>query len=117
MNPEHYDRLNILMGIEGTFPGLPTEQVLDLARWVEGNVTPANTAAREFLKASTATPRKWTNLDAIPSNVKAITDGEGDRAELQTLKGKRVWVFTDFPIDGLEVPPDCGPFTEVLEHE
>lgn len=32
MNPEHYDRLTILKEIEGTFPGLPTPQVLDLAR-------------------------------------------------------------------------------------
>lgn len=113
MNPEHYDRLNILKEIEGTFPGLPTGQVLDLARWVEGNVTPANTAARESRKAGAPSPRTWTNLDAIPSNVKAITDRDGDRAEPQTLKGKRAWVFAEVPFDGVTVSPDDAPFTEV----
>lgn len=161
MNPEHYDRLNILKEIEGTFPGLPTEQVLDLARWVEGNGTPANTLqpekvgiwrseyngnayfadtkpsdrsavrvhtianpdvgkfndlfARDFRKAGVSGPRTWTNLDAIPSTVKAVTDKVGDRAEPQTLKGKRSWVFTDPPLHGVEVSFQDGPFTEVLE--
>lgn len=117
MNTDHYDRLNILKEIEGTFPGLPTPQVLDLARWVEGNGTPASTAARESRKAGMSSPRTWTNLDAIPSTVKAITDRDGDRAEPQTLKGKRKWVFTDEPIGELEAIPSDGPFTEVLDHE
>lgn len=117
MNPEHYDRLNILKEIEGTFPGLPTGQVLDLARWVEGNGTPEITVAREFRKAGMSSPRKWSNLDAIPSTVQAIVDRDGDRAEPQTLKGKRAWVFTDEPIDGLGVSPDDGPFMEVLENK
>lgn len=135
MNSEHYDRLNILKEIEGTFPGLPTEQVLDLARWVEGNASAADEEAEEFyrkveedgnrmrlgldpihIKIPDA-PRKWTNLDAIPSTVKAITDRDGDRAEPQTVKGKRKWIFTDEPIDGLGASPDDGPFTEVLDHE
>lgn len=159
MNPEHYDRLNILKEIEGTFPGLPTPQVLDLAQWVEGNGTPAiklqtpevgiwrsedngnayftdtkpsdrsavrvdtianldvskitNTVAREFRKAGMSAPRKWTNLDAIPSTVQAITDKDGDRAEPQVVLGKRAWVFTDAPFHGVPVSPDDGPFTEV----
>lgn len=138
MNPEHYDRLNILKEIEGTFPGLPTEQVLDLARWVEngtqqetrffkpdrGEIIPnldvskiANAAAREFRKAGVSGPRTWTNLDAIPSNVKAITDRDGDRAEPQTPKGQRKWFFAQAPFDGVDVSPDDGPFTEVLDHE
>lgn len=117
MNPEHYDRLNILKEIEGAFPGLPTGQVLDLARWVEGNGTPANTVARELRKAGVSSPRKWTNLDAIPSNVKAITDRDGDRAEPQTIKGQREWFFTDEPLDGVDVSFQDGPFTEVLENE
>lgn len=135
MNPEQYDRLNILKEIEGTFPGLPTEQVLDLARWVEGNASAADEEAKEFyrkveedgdrmrlgldpvhIKIPDA-PRKWTNLDAIPSTVKAITDKAGDRAEPQTVLGKRKWVFTDAPFHGIEVSPDDGPFTEVLENE
>lgn len=110
-------RLEILREVETIFPGLPTPQVLDLARWVEGNVTPAHTAAREFRKAGVSGPRKWTNLDAIPSTVKAITDKVGDRAEPQTLQGQRAWVFTDEPFGGLGASPDDGPFTEVLENE
>lgn len=117
MNPEHYDRLNILKEIEGTFPGLPTEQVLDLARWVEGDGTPAVTVARDFRKAGVSGPRKWTNLEAIPSTVKAITDKDGDRAEPQVVQGKRAWVFTDEPLAGLLVALDDGPFTEVIDHE
>ena len=115
MNPEHYDRLNILKEIEGTFPGLPTEQVLNLARWVEGDGTPASKFAREFRKAGASGPRKWTNLDAIPSSVKAITDRDGDRAEPQTVKGQRAWVFTDEPFGGVGVSFQDGPFTEVRD--
>lgn len=122
MKPEHYDRLNILKEIEGTFPGLPTGQVLDLARWVEGSeVPPLTLGAPPFFKSSRQLhkdpehkPRKWTNLDAIPSTVKAITDRVGDRAEPQTVKGKRKWFFTDEPFDGVEVSFQDGPFTEVL---
>lgn len=122
MNTEHYDRLNILKEIEGTFPGLPTGQVLDLARWVEGSeVPPLALGAPSFFKSSRQLhkdpehePRTWTNLDAIPSSVKAITDGDGDRAEAQTLKGKREWVFTGAPFNGLGASLEDGPFTEVL---
>lgn len=135
MNSEHYDRLNILKEIEGTFPGLPTPQVLDLARWVEGDASAADEEAKEFHRKVEEdgdrmrmgldpihfkiphTPRKWTNLDAIPSTVKAITDRDGERAEPQTLKGKRKWFFADEPLDGVDVSPDDGPFTEALENE
>ena len=127
-------RLEILKEIEGTFPGLPTEQVLDLARWVEGNGTPANTLqpeevgkfddlifndliAHESRKAGVSSPRTWTHLDAIPSTVKAITDRDGDRAEPRTLNGKRAWFFTAAPLHGVEVSPNHGQFTEVLENE
>lgn len=122
MNPEHYDRLNILKEIEGTFPGLPTPQVLDLARWVEGSeVPPLTLGAPSFFKSSRQLhkdpehePRTWTNLDAIPSTVKAITDRDGGRAEPQVVLGKRAWVFTDAPFHGIGVSPEDGPFTEVL---
>lgn len=135
MKPEHYDRLNILKEIEGTFPGLPTPQVLDLARWVEGDASAADEKAEEFHRKVEEdgdrmrmgldpihfkipdVPRKWTNLDAIPSTVKAITDKDGDRAEPQVVLGKREWVFTDEPFGGLGASPDDGPFTEVLENE
>lgn len=115
MNTDQQNRLEILKEIEGTFPGLPTEQVLDLARWVEGDGTPVSKFAREFRKAGMSSPRKWTNLDAIPSSVKAITDKDGDRAEPQTFQGKRKWVFTDASFHGLSVSPSDGPFTEVRD--
>lgn len=121
MNTEHYDRLNILKEIEGTFPGLPTGQVLDLARWVEGSeVPPLTLGAPSFFKSSRQLhkdpeheTRTWTNLDAIPSSVKAIVDRDGDRAEPQTIKGMRAWVFTDGLFGGVGASPDDGPFTEV----
>ena len=128
------ERLEILKGIEKTFPGLPTSEVLELARWVEGNGTPAlrlptpevgkfddlifnDLIVHESRKAGVSSPRKWTNLDAIPSSVKAITDKDGDRAEPQVVLGKRKWVFTEEPFGGVGVSPDDGPFTEVLENE
>lgn len=111
------ERLEILKGIEKTFPGLPTSEVLELARWVEGDGTHASRFARESRKAGMSSPRKWTNLDAIPSSVKAITDRDGDRAEPQTLKGQRKWVFADAQFHGVEVSFQDGPFTEVLENE
>lgn len=128
-------RLEIFKEIEGTFPGLPTEQVLDLARWVEGDASAADEKAKEFQRKveedgdrmslgfdpihfkTPNAPRKWTNLEAIPSTVKAITDRVGDRAEPQARQGKRAWVFTDAPIHGIEVSFQDGPFTEALENE
>lgn len=117
MNIDQQTRLEIMKALEKDFPDRLLEDLIDVARYVEGNGTPATTFAHEFLKASTASPRKWTNLDAIPSNVKAITDRDGDRAEPQTVKGKRKWVFTDDPFDGVTVSPDDGPFTEALENK
>lgn len=126
-------RLEILREVETIFPGLPTPQVLDLARWVEGDASAAAEEVKEFQRKieearmyfgldpihfkTPDTLRKWTNLDAIPSTVKAVTDKVGDRAEPQTIKGKRKWFFTDAPFDGVEVSPDDGPFTAVLEDE
>ena len=128
-------RLEILREVETIFPGLPTPQVLDLARWVEGNASAADEEAKEFHRKVEEdgdrmrlgldpihfkipdSPRKWTNLDAIPSNVKAITDRNGDRAEPQVVMGKRAWVFTDASLDGVEASLNHGPFTEVLENE
>lgn len=116
MNTDQQTRLEILREVETIFPGLPTGQVLDLARWVEGNKDSPITVAREFRKAGVSKPRTWTNLDAIPSTVKAITDKDGDRAEPRTVKGKRSWVFTDPLLGGVEAIPSDGPFTEVLEN-
>lgn len=84
---------------------------------MEGEGTPATTRAREFIKAGMSSPRKWTNLDAIPCTVKAITDRDGDRAEPRTVKEQRKWVFTDPLLDELEVSLKHGPFTEVRENE
>lgn len=138
MNPEHYDRLNILKEIEGTFPGLPTGQVLDLARWVEngtqqetrffkpnrGEIIPnldvskiANAAAREFRKAGVSSPRKWTNLDAIPCTVGRIMDSEGALIE-RLARGESIdWYYlhADTPWD--QPTNNHGPFTEILDHE
>lgn len=126
--------------MEKDFPDRLLEDLIDVARYVEGDASAADEKAKEFhrkieedgdrmrlgldpihFKIPDA-PRKWTNLDAIPSTVKAITDKDGDRAEPQTLQGKRKWVFTDAPFHGIEVSPDDGPFTdgpftEVLENE
>ena len=135
MNIDQQNRFEIMKALEKAFPDRLLEDLIDVARYVEGGGVERvreveagvferareesqDSAAKSLGEASgTPKPRKWTNLDAIPSSVKAITDRDGDRAEPQTLKGKRAWVFTDFPFDGLEVPPDCGPFTEVLENE
>lgn len=102
-------RLEILREIETIFPGLPAPQVLDLARWVEDTRRPKMPSERQ--------PRTWTNLDAIPSTVKAITDKGGNRAEPEVVLGKRKWFFTAEPFDGVRVCPEDGPFTEVLENE
>lgn len=117
MNTDQQTRLEIIQALEKDFPDRLLEDLIDVARYVEGDGTPATTRAREFLNAGISSPRKWTNLAAIPSNVKAITDSDGDRAEPQTLKGERKWVFTDEPLDGVDVSPNYGPFTEVLDHE
>lgn len=114
MNTDQQTRLEIMKALEKDFPARLLEDLIDVARYVEGDGTPAITVARESRKASMASPRKWTNLDAIPSTVKAITDRDGDRAEPQTFQGKRKWVFTEVPFDGVTVSPDDGPFTEVL---
>lgn len=127
MNTDQQARLEIMRALEKDFPDRLLEDLIDVARYVEGDGAPVSTVAREFRKAGVSGPRKWTNLDAtprtwtnleaIPSTVKAITDRDGDRAEPQTIKGKRKWVFTDEPLDGVEVSPDDGPFIEVLDHE
>lgn len=122
MNIDQKARLEIMQALEKEFPDRLLEDLIEVARWVEGNGTPATTRARESRKAGMSSPRKWTNLDAIPSSVKRIRDRDGDRAEPRTLKGKRVWFFADAPFDGVEVSPDDGPFTngpftEVLDHE
>lgn len=117
MNTDQQTRLEIMRALEKDFPDRLLEDLIDVARYVEGDGTPASTFACESRKASVSGPRTWTNLEAIPSNVKAITDRDGDRAEPQTIKGQRKWVFTEIPFDGVTVSPDDGPFTEVLDHE
>lgn len=116
MNADQQNRFEIMKALEKDFPDRLLEDLIDVARYVEGDGMPVNTVAREFLEASTASPRKWTNPYAIPSSVKAITDRDGDRAEPQMIKGKRKWFFTDAPLDGVEVTSNDGPFTEVLEN-
>lgn len=133
MNTDQQTRLEIMRALEKDFPDRVLEDLIDVARYVEGDASAAVEEAKEFQRGIDEarmyfgldpvhlnipdTPRKWTNLDAIPSSVKAITDRDGDRAEPQMIKGQRKWVFTDLPFDAVEVIPDGGPFTEVLENE
>lgn len=117
MNTNQQNRFEIMKALEKDFPDRLLEDLIDVARYVEGEGMPVSTAAREFLEASTASARKWTNPHAIPSSVKAITDRDGDRAEPQTLQGKRKWFFTGLPFGGVEVTSNDGPFTEVPENE
>lgn len=163
MNTDQQNRLEIMKALEKGFPDRLLEDLIDVARYVEGNGTPAITlqtpevgiwhskdngndyftdtkpsdrsavridtianpdvdkindlVARESRKPGASSPRTWTNLDVIPSTVKTITDRDGDRAEPEVVLGKRKWFFTDEPLDGVDVSPDVGPFTEVLENE
>lgn len=127
MNTDQKTRLEIMKALEKDFPDRLLEDLIDVALYVEvGGVERARLkeSAEKFFETlrhlnpptpaqDKTSPRKWTNLDAIPSNVKAITDSDGERAEPRTFLGKRKWVFTEVPFDGVTVSPDDGPFTEV----
>lgn len=131
MNTEQKNRFEIMKALEKDFPDRLLEDLIDVALYVEvGGVERARLkeSAEKFFETlrhlnpptpaqDKTSPRKWTNLDAIPSNVEAITDRDGDRAEPQVVLGKRKWVFTHGPLAGFDVLPNGGPFTEVLENE
>lgn len=134
MNTDQKTRLEIMKALEKDFPDRLLEDLIDVARYVEGDASAADEKAEEFHRKVEEdgdrmrlgldpihfkipdTPRKWTNLDAIPADVWAVTDGDGDVIRRVALGNRRIWKFEIERYENTTINDEFGPFTEVLSN-
>lgn len=129
MNTDQQNRLEIMKALEKDFPDRTLEDLIEVARYVEGNGTPTITlqtpevgiwhiedSDAKFLEeaAYISEPRTWKHLDHIPDDVRAVTDPDGDVIRRVALGDALVWQFEAERYQNTLVIDGFAPFTEVL---
>lgn len=121
MNPDQQNRLEIVKALGKDFPDHLLEDLIDVARYVEGG---GIDRAREGSQDSTAKypdeaddisePRTWAHLEDIPAHVRAVTDSDGDVIRRVALGDRLVWKFEAERYEYIIIANNFAPFTEVL---
>lgn len=132
MNIDQQTRLEIMQALEKDFPDRLLEDLIDVARYVEGGGVERvreveagvfERAREESQESAAKYPDEaddiserhtWMNLDRIPDDVRAVTDADGYAIRRVDLGNRLVWKFEDARYEDMIVNDGFGPFAEVL---
>lgn len=115
MNTDQQTRLEIMKALEKEFPDRLLEDLIDVARYVEGGGIEQDSAAKSAEEASDIpTRRAWARLGHIPDDVRAATDADGDVIRRVAVGDRLVWKFEAEGFKDVAINDNFGPFIEVL---
>ena len=115
MNTDQQNRFEIMKALEKDFPDRLLEDLIDVARYVEGGGIERDSTAK-YPDEAEGIPeaRTWTNLEDISAHVRAVTDSDGDVIRRVALGNRLVWKFEAARYKDIAISNEFAPFTEAL---
>lgn len=115
MNTEQQNRFEIMKALERDFPDRLLEDLIEVARYVEGEGIEQDSAAKSAgMSDASPAPRTWMKLEHIPAHVFAATDADGDVIRRVAVGNHLEWKFEAGRYEAIIVDDQFGPFIEVL---